>query len=165
MLEYFYITLKENNMENYRYDLDLTVELEDFQSSEYEETLKLTKRDDYSSYWDVLSKSAKKEKELGNDKKSKVLWLLAEATSLMLNPKNIQTPYSPIMVMANGARSTDISDFSENDIVFFESIVEYCSDIMLQARIADILWLVKKKKKYKTFRNSCKLLYEFSNIR
>lgn len=133
-------------MSKYRYDLDLIVELNDFKNSGYEEILKLIKRDDYSSYWDILSKSAKKEKELGNDKKSKVLWLLAEASSLMLNPKNIQTPYSPIMVMANGTRSTDISDFNENDIAFFENIVEHCSDIMLQARIADILWLVKKKK-------------------
>lgn len=136
-------------MATYRYDLELIIELEDFENSNYEEILESKKREDYSAYWSVLSDSARTEIEQGNDKKGKVLWLLSDICSLMLNPKNLKNPYSPYMVMADGSRSTTVEDFTDNDIVFFENIVEHCTDNMLQARIADILWLLKKKKNIK----------------
>lgn len=133
-------------MSNYKYNLDLLVELEDFKSSGYEEVLKSVKREDYSSYWTSLSNSARKEIEEGNDKIGKVLWLLAEVCSLMLKPSDLQSPYVPVAVWANGTRSVAVEDFTEADITFFENIVEECKNNMLQARIADLLWLLKAKK-------------------
>lgn len=136
-------------MSNYKYDLDLLVELKDFQSSDYEEILKSVEKEDYSSYWSILSDNARKEIELGNDKKGKVLWLLAEICSLMLNPSSLQNPYTPVAIWSNGTRSVAVEDFTEADIAFFENIVEDCKNNMLQARIADLLWLLKKKKNIK----------------
>jgi hypothetical protein len=131
---------------NYKYNLDLLVELEDFKSSGYEEVLESVKREDYYSYWSSLSNSARKGIEKGNDKKGKVLWLLAEVCSLMLKPSDLQAPYVPIAVWANGTRSVAVEDFIEADITFFENIVEECKNNMLQARIADLLWLLKTRK-------------------
>jgi len=133
-------------MSNYKYDIDLLVELEDFVSSSYEEVLESVKREDYSSYWTSLSNSARKEIELGNDKKGKVLWLLAEVCSLMLKPSDLQSPYVPVAIWANGTRSVAVEDFTEADITFFENIVEECKNNMIQARIADLLWFLKTKK-------------------
>ena len=132
-----------------RYNLELNIELEDFQNSNYEEVIKTAEKEGYTSYWTVLSNEAKKEIEQGNEKKGKVLWLLADICSLMLNPQSLQEPYSPCMVMTNGARSVAPEDFTDNDIEFFENIVEECKDFRLQARIADILWFLKKKKSVK----------------
>jgi len=136
-------------MSNHKYNLELTIGLEDFQNSNYEEIIKTSKREDYTAYWTVLSTEAKKEIELGNEKKGKVLWLLSDICSLMLNPKSLQEPYSPYIVMVNGGKSVDSKDFTDNDIKFFEDIVDECNDFRLQARIADILWLIKKKKNIK----------------
>jgi hypothetical protein len=133
-------------MSNYKYDIDLLIEIEDFNSSGYEEVLESVKREDYSSYWSILSDNARKEIELGNDKKGKILWLLAEICSLMLNPSSLQNPYTPVAIWANGTRSVAVEDFTEADIIFFENIVEVCKNNMLQARIADLLWLLKTKK-------------------
>lgn len=136
-------------MSSHKYNLDLTIGLEDFQSSNYEDIIKTSSSADYTAYWTVLSTEAKKEIEKGNEKKGKVLWLLSDICSLMLNPKSLQEPYSPFIVMANGSRSVVPEDFTDNDIEFFENIVEECNDFRLQARIADILWLLKKKKNIK----------------
>lgn len=133
-------------MSNYKYDIDLLIEVEDFNSSGYKEVLESVKREDYSSYWSILSDNARKEIELGNDKKGKILWLLAEICSLMLNPSSLQNPYTPVAIWANGTRSVAVEDFTEADIIFFENIVEVCKNNMLQARIADLLWLLKTKK-------------------
>ncbi len=133
-------------MSNYKYDIDLLIEIEDFNSSGYVEVLESVKREDYSSYWSILSDNARKEIELGNNKKGKILWLLAEICSLMLNPSSLQNPYTPVAIWANGTRSVAVEDFTEADIIFFENIVEVCKNNMLQARIADLLWFLKTKK-------------------
>lgn len=132
-----------------KYNVELIIKLEDFIDSNYEEILKKSKKNDYFSYCQVLSTEAKKEIEEGNDKKGKVLYLLSDICSFLLNPKSLKNPYTPFMIMANGFRSAAVEDFTEEDIIFFENIVEYCSNNMLQARIADILWLLKKKKNIK----------------
>ena len=130
-------------MSKYRYDFDLKVTVEDFQNSNYEEILKEASKEGLAYYHTVLSKEAAKQIEQGNKKAGKVLWLLADISSFMLHPENLQKVFSPIMIM-QGKRTAIPEDFTENDLVFFENIVEECSDFRLKARIADTLWYLKR---------------------
>lgn len=134
-------------MTEVRYNYELQVTKEDFDSSNYEEILNEASRDGYSGYWTILSKYAREEAEKGNKKLSKVLWLLSDACSMMLKPESLNEPFAPMVVM-EGKRSSLPEDFSEEDIIFFENIVEECKNFKLQARIADILWLTKEKKNF-----------------
>ncbi|MCB4764245.1 MAG: DUF4209 domain-containing protein [Sulfurovum sp.] len=134
-------------MTEQRYNYELQVTIEDFTSSNYVEILKKASRDGYLGYWTILSKYAREEAEKGNENISKVLWLLSDACSMMLKPESLSEPFTPMVVM-EGKRSSLPEDFSEEDIIFFESIVKECKNFKLQARIADILWLVKEKKNF-----------------
>ena len=113
---------------------------EDFEQSGWAAALGSAKRDGYSSMWSALSDAAKTAMENDEQAKGKVLWLLADACSMMLKPESVSEPYKPIMVMA-GKRSALPVDFSESDLEFFGSIVSEIDEPRLQARIADIAWL------------------------
>lgn len=133
-------------MSNTKYNSSLKVTKEDFINSGYENIIK--DQVNYNSYWGKLSKQAQTEIESGNEEKGKVLWLLADICSFMLTSENTQEPYSPFMIM-QGRRSAAPEDFTEEDISFFEEIIEECNDFRLKARIGDILWLYKPKKNIK----------------
>jgi hypothetical protein len=80
--------------------------------------------------------------------KGKVLWLLADACSMMLRPSSPNEPFGLFMVM-NGKRSALPEDFQSSDIAFFAQIAEEITDNRLCARIADILWLLLTPKQPK----------------
>jgi hypothetical protein len=128
-----------------RYNHELQVTLEDFLKIDLDNILEEASRDGYSGYWMVLSKYARIEADNGNEISSKVLWLLSDACSMMLKPESINEPYHPMVVMS-GKRSALPEDFTNEDITFFENIVAECSNYKLQARIGDVLWLLKKPK-------------------
>ncbi|MFW0883660.1 DUF4209 domain-containing protein [Candidatus Acidulodesulfobacterium sp. H_13] len=67
--------------------------------------------------------------------------------SMMLKPENLNEPFIPRFTI-NRERTTLPEDFSEENIIFFESIVEICENIKLKARIADILWLLREKDRF-----------------
>jgi hypothetical protein len=73
----------------------------------------------------------------------KVLWLLADACSMMLKPSSHNEPFAPFMVM-EGKRSVIPKDFQPEDIAFFAEIVDEITEPKLRARISDITWLMKK---------------------
>jgi hypothetical protein len=133
-------------MAEYKYDLDLEITLEDFRNSNYEKIIKKASKKGLL-YYSVLSKEAAKQIKQRNLKAGKVLWLLADISSFMLHPENLQEVFSPFMIM-QGRRTAIPEDFTENDLIFFESIVEECNDFRLKARIADTLWYLKRGFKY-----------------
>ena len=127
--------------------MDLEITLGDFQSSNYENILKSASKEGLSYYWNVLSTEAKNQIEQGNEKIGKVLWLLSDISSFVIQPEHAQEVFSPCVIM-QGKRSAIPEDFNESDLAFFESIVEICSDFRLKARIADTLWYLKRGFKY-----------------
>lgn len=133
-------------MHNTKYDSSLKITKEDFINSDYENIVKDI--NSYQLYWIELSKQAQIEIESGNNKKGKVLWLLADISSFMLTSKNIQEPYSPFMIIEE-TRSAAPEDFTEEDIEFFAEIIEECNHFRLKARMGDILWLYSAKKNIK----------------
>ncbi len=123
-----------------RYPKDLIVTAEDFSKSGWKQAVASAKREGYAGIWSALSEAAKKAMEEGDKSKGKVLWLLADACSMMLKPESNNEPFKPMMVMPNG-RSAIPEDFSEADIKFFAETATDIDNPWLQARLADVVWL------------------------
>lgn len=126
-----------------RYPANLVVGLEDFNSCGWETILTGIEREDYPAKWEAFLSAARQAIEEGRQKQGKVLWLLADACSMMLSPKSINKPFKPIVEM-DGKRTALPEDFSDDDIQFFSLIVEGIDDIWLKARLADLVWLNKR---------------------
>ena len=128
-----------------RYPENTKITLDDFNACGWREALQEASREDYSSMWQQLSSEAKKAAEEGKLEIGKVLWLLADACSMMLKPDSLNEPFSPFMVM-DGKRSALPEDFKEEDIEFFSEIISLIDESKLCARVSDILWLLQKPK-------------------
>lgn len=130
-------------MTNQRYPADLVITPEHFSASGWKEALASASRDGYSSMWQSLSAAARTAIDEGRNEHGKVLWLLADACSMMLSPASLNEPFKPVAVF-HDRRSVIPDDLFEVDIEFFASIVADIDDIRLKARLADLVWLKKK---------------------
>jgi hypothetical protein len=126
-----------------RYPQDLTVGIDDFRRSNWKPAIASREREGYSSMWQSLSTAARSATEEGKISEGKVLWLLADACSMMLNPGSINEPFKPIMAM-NGKRSSLPEDFQQSDVELFSLVVEEVDDVCVQARLADLVWLLAR---------------------
>ena len=95
--------------------------------------------------WQAFSAAAQQAISDSQNERGKVLWLLADVCSMRLSPKRQNEPFKPIFE-AEGRRSTISEDFLEGDIQFFSDILMSIDEPWLKARIADVLWLLKKPK-------------------
>lgn len=98
--------------------------------------------------WQAFSGAARKAIEQGRTAHGKVLWLLADACSMMLSPGSVNEPFRPFMVM-DGQRSVIPDDLADADIAFLAQIVDRIDDIWLKARVADLVWLKQKPRDVK----------------
>lgn len=129
-------------MSDRHYPADLTISAQDFAGSGWKGTLAQAPREGYPSMWQAFSAAAHAAMGEGNDERGKVLWLLADACSMMLSPSSQNEPFKPFMVMG-GQRSVIPDDLNEADIGILAEIVDAIDDIWLRARIADLVWLKK----------------------
>lgn len=130
-------------MSSQRYANELTVTLKDFADSGWKKTLTGVAYDGYSSIWQAFSAAARTAIDEGRNEHGKVLWLLADACSMMLSPSSLNEPFKPVAVF-HDRRSVIPDDLFEADIDFFASIVAEIDDIRLKARLADLVWLKQK---------------------
>ncbi len=130
-------------MPNHRYPADLVITPEHFSASGWKEALASASRDCYSSMWQAFSSAARTAIDDGRTEHGKVLWLLADACSMMLSPASLNEPFKPVAVF-HDRRSVIPDDLFEADVEFFASIVADIDDIRLKARLADLVWLKKK---------------------
>ncbi len=130
------------------YPENTNISLDDFNACGWREALEEARREDYSSMWQQLSSRARKATEEGNLEAGKVLWLLADACSMMLKPNSLNKPFAPFMVM-DGERSALPEDFKNEDIEFFSQIIPFIDEPKLCARISDIAWLLSKPRNHK----------------
>ena len=86
--------------------------------------------------------------ERGDEKTKNILLLFHGFTSLMLQPKEKHHPFSPSRIMADGSRSTIISDFTDEQIELFKIWLPSCKDSELQSRVADVIWTRKHQGNY-----------------
>ena len=125
------------------YPENTNISLDDFNACGWREALEEASRKDYSSMWQQLSSRARKATEEGNLKSGKVLWLLADACSMMLKPNSLNEPFAPFNIMG-GKHSAPPEYFKKEDIEFFSQIIPLVDDSKLCARISDIVWLLQK---------------------
>lgn len=130
------------------YPENTNISLDDFNACGWREALEEARREDYSSMWQQLSSRARKATEEGNLEAGKVLWLLADACSMMLKPNSSNKPFAPFIVM-DGKRSALPEDFKNEDIEFFSQIIPFIDEPKLCARISDIAWLLSKPRNHK----------------
>lgn len=126
-----------------RYPSDLTVTEKDFTDCGWKDVLGAKKYNGYLEMWHAFSDAARQAIAEGRYSHGKVLWLLADACSMMLNPKSYNEPFKPAVVM-EGGRSAIPDDLHETDIHFFSRIIDSIDDIWLKARLADLVWLKQK---------------------
>jgi hypothetical protein len=132
-------------MTQLRYPADLPVTAEDFQTCGWKEALQDIAEEDfgYSALWTALSNAARSAMEASQQAHAKVLWLLADACSMMLHSGSLSEPFKPYAVF-HERRSALPEDFSSDDQAFFSEIVGQVDHVLLQARLADLLWLLGK---------------------
>ncbi|MBW2123712.1 MAG: DUF4209 domain-containing protein [Deltaproteobacteria bacterium] len=130
-------------MADERYPHDLEISLDDFRRCGWREVLGGIERKGYSAMWQSFSSAARRAIEEDRKAEGKVLWLLADACSMMLHPPSPNDPFRP-MIVIEGKRSALPEDFGQNDIEFFGQIVEEIDAPWLQARLSDLVWLVKQ---------------------
>ncbi len=127
-------------MTNQRYPVDLVISAQDFADSGWKDVITQTYCEGYSGMWQALSAAARGAIEQGRNEHGKVLWLLADACSMMLSPSSQNEPFKPYAVF-NDRRSLIPDDLSDLDITFFSQIVDAVDDDWLKARLADLVWL------------------------
>lgn len=132
-------------MTQHRYPADLPVTVEDFHACGWKEAVRGIADDDfgYPAFWGALSKAARSAIEDGRQAHAKVLWLLADACSMMLRPNSLNEPFKPFAAFQD-RRSALPEDFGPENLAFFARILDQVEDAMLKARLADLLWLVGK---------------------
>ncbi|SBP89277.1 DUF4209 domain-containing protein [Thiomonas delicata] len=130
-------------MENERYPVDLTVSVDDFANCGWKEVLEQISREGYSAMWQAFSAAARTAMDEGRKTHGKVLWLLADACSMMLVPSSHNEPFKPIAVF-HDRRSVIPDDLTESDFEFFSLVLDSTDDLWLKARLADLCWLKQK---------------------
>ena len=132
---------REINMQ--RYPDSTSANIEDFRKSNWEAALDVTARTGYSDFWQTLSTAARAAVDAGRFSEGKVLWLLADVCSMMLNPESVNKPFKPMMETPHG-RSPVPDDFSEAEVDLLAQISEEIGDPWIQGRLADLVWLLKR---------------------
>lgn len=104
-----------------------------------------------NSLWAIktaLDKAATEKQVAGLQSVSHSLFILAAASSMMLDTELPNSPFKPFG-RSGDRRTPALEDFGNDDQKFFESVVNDIELPVLQARVADILWLVKTKDRFK----------------
>lgn len=123
-----------------RYPEETVATLQDFLESPWQSIVGSLEKDDGYAQWQVLSKAAADAGEAGKYAQSKVLWLLADANSMILKPSSINEPFAPFAEFQNG-RSAMPEDFTDSDLDLLANILPNVDNLTCKARLADILWL------------------------
>lgn len=127
-----------------RYPKDLVVGIDDFRRLDLKLILESDRKAGYVSLWEPLTTAAGLAIKDGRTSEGKALWLLADASSMMLHPSTPKKPFEPAIVM-EGKRSSIPEDFTASDIEFFSTIVQDVDDLWLKARLADLIWISTTK--------------------
>ena len=138
---------------NHQEELVLTSEV--FAGCGWKEVLAGSGREDhpsmYSAMYSAFSDAAKLSINQDRQAHGKVLSMLADACSMVLSPDSTNEPFKPFVDFraSGGERSILPDDLSESDIAFFAEIVETVDDPWLEARLADLVWLLQSPRKVK----------------
>lgn len=132
-----------SNTERFLSDIQITIE--DFKNSGWEEAFQGNGVKCPASISEILAKKGQKAAEENKMSQSKVLWLLADICSMMLQPSSVNEPLKPYFT-SRTERSAVTNDFSEEDIDYFLLILPAIAEPWLKARISDLSWLRRRSR-------------------
>lgn len=123
---------------------DEPLSIADFQASGYEALLGSDSEDDFLAVSNRLRAAATAAQDAGQTRSAAVLTLLADVTSMTLEPDDKLTPFRPLAQFGD-RRSAIPADFSDEQIALFASVAPTLAQRHLRARLADLVWLRGKK--------------------
>lgn len=130
-------------MNDDRYDVNLKISKDEFISCGWKECLSLESQCDYISMMTEFISGARRAITDNRKSHGKILWLLADACSMRLNPDSKNEPFVP-QNYGIGRISNSIDTFSDDDILFFSNIIDIIDNNLLKARLSDIVWSKKR---------------------
>lgn len=133
-----------------RFPQETTATIEDFRLLDWQAITAAFEEEGYPAIWSSLSAVAKDAIERGEFSKGKVLWLLADACSMMLHPESQNEPFKPLTWLSS-SRSAVPDDFTEADFALIAEIAAEVQNNWIKARLADLVWLCKKQRRAHEF--------------
>jgi hypothetical protein len=131
-----------------RYPENISLNIDDFRHSGWRNAVNSSNQESYCGMYSSFISTAQAAIENGKMSEGKVLWLLADACSMMLTPGSPNEPFKPFMVWM-GKRSALPEDFQALDLALFSRFSEEVDNFRLQARLADLVWLLSKPRNLK----------------
>src|ERR1017187_4742121 len=122
---------------------DTTASIDDFRRANWQAAVGSSGKDGYPAIWQSLSAAARGAIEDGRHSEGKVMWLLADACSMLLDPSSVNKPFKPFLVTSSG-RSAISDDFQGADVELLAQISDEVTDPWIQGRSADLVWLLRK---------------------
>ncbi len=116
--------------------LDLQLTKEDFINSTWQDVVSECDRKDCLSYRSKFWRKAEAEKQGGNHREQSVFEFLTAITQMPIRSESTDEYFAE-----------RLKNLTNEQLQLLEEIVEEISDAELQARIADILWVLKRKYK------------------
>jgi hypothetical protein len=126
-----------------RYPENTPITPEHFEACKWKMVLEGIRREDYASMWRALSDAASTAVEAAQYSEGRVLWILADACSMMLRPRSLNEPFVPMIVM-DGRRSALPEDFSADEISFLSTIYAQIDHEKLKGRVSDLVWILER---------------------
>lgn len=111
-----------------------------------EELAHLCAKDEFYGYSNISSWLSEQAKKLESGKLKEELELYSKICFMMLIPTSMNEPLKERVNYFEHGRSARPEDLTEAEIGKLESTYEYLNNPWLKARIAEILWLLKKPK-------------------
>jgi hypothetical protein len=123
----------------YRYPKTTALTIDAFQSIDLAAVLQDIPLS-YQDMWSALAASARAELKAGEYAKARVLWLLSDLCSFMLNPSNANEPLRPFAILED-KRSIVVSDLAPEELAFITDLADELDNGLLKARISELLWI------------------------
>lgn len=95
-------------------------------------------------YFQCFNARAKEAHANGQETCRQVFTLLAEVCSLTLKVDAVEEPFQPSMVTWQG-RTAAVEDFDDDVLALLAMLAPTVSDAELRARLADLVWVAKRK--------------------
>jgi Domain of unknown function (DUF4209) len=126
---------------------DLTPKLEDFANTPWEMVIQQIENGTCDDYYSHFLKEMRRAAEEGNRSSEAVFALLAALTSFHPNLEKHEQPFGPLMVMG-GSRSAIPDDLTPAHLETLEQLLPSVKNDDLRARIADVLWVQIRPRKF-----------------
>jgi hypothetical protein len=116
---------------------------DDFLQSGWETVIARSKEKECNYYRSHLFQKAREAKDANDQKTEELFRLLGDVCSFDLKLDSPEHPFAPMMTSQQG-RTAIPEDLDRDQIEFLNSIVRDVTDADLRARIADVLWFLRR---------------------